>query len=195
MFSQIKTALLVTAVLLLLTGIVYPLAMTGIAQLLFPSKADGSLITRNGRVIGSELIGQNFTGPRYFHPRPSAAGAGYDATASGGSNLGPTSKVLIARVDSLTRALRAENPGAPVPVDLVTASASGLDPEISPAAAEFQAPRVARERGLPVERVRTLIASYTRGPQLGILGEARVNVLLINLALDSVAAPSARSTR
>jgi K+-transporting ATPase ATPase C chain len=185
MFSQLKPAILLTLVLTVLLGIIYPLAITGIAQVLFPSKAHGSLIERGGRVIGSELIGQSFTKPGYFYGRPSAAGAGYDAAASGGSNLGPTSKVLMARIDSMTRALHAQNPAVAVPVELVTTSASGLDPHISPAAAEFQIPRVARERGIPQQAVRTVVARYTEGRDLGFLGEPRVNVLELNLALDS----------
>lgn len=184
MLSQLKPAIILTFVLAAITGLIYPLAVTGVAQLLFPGKADGSLIERNGRVIGSELIGQNFTKPGYFRPRPSAAGAGYDAGASSGSNLGPTSKTLIARIDSLTKVCQSENPRSPVPIDMVTASGSGLDPDITPANAEFQAPRVARERGVSEDAVRAVVKECVEGRQLGVLGEPRVNVLLLNIALD-----------
>lgn len=186
MMAQVKPAIVLALLLTLLTGVIYPLAMTGVSQILFPDRANGSLLTRNGKVIGSELIGQNFSGPAYFRPRPSVAGTGYDATASGGSNLGPTSRVLLDRVDSLTRRLNAENPNVPIPVDMVTTSASGLDPHISPAAAAFQIPRVAHERGISEEEVARIVDRYTEGRQLGFLGEPRVNVLLLNLALDSV---------
>jgi potassium-transporting ATPase KdpC subunit len=183
--EHLRIAVLMTAVTTILLGLAYPLAITGLAQVLFPDKANGQLIRQNGRVIGSRLIGQPFSGPGYFHSRPSAAGNGYDATASGGSNLGPTNRALIDRVTADVAKLEAENPGKPIPVDLVTSSASGLDPDISPAAAEFQVPRVARERGVSEDQLRVLIREHTRGREWGILGELRVNVLELNLALDS----------
>jgi potassium-transporting ATPase KdpC subunit len=181
-----------TVVLTLLTGIVYPVAMVGLAHLLFPHQAEGSLIVRNGQVVGSELIGQNFSSPRYFHPRPSAAGdKGYDAANSSGSNLGPTNKTLIETVRSRVSTLREHEPGinhGGIPADMVTASGSGLDPEISPAAADIQAPRVAKARSLSEVAVRSLISTYTRGRTLGVLGEPGVNVLELNLALDNLGA-------
>ncbi len=182
--KHVRTALLITITTTLLLGVVYPLVVTGAAQLLFPAKANGSLIMKDGQVIGSALIGQTFVSPMYFHGRPSAAGAGYDAASSGGTNLGPTNKKLIDDVSARVAAAQAENPGVPVPVDLVTSSASGLDPHISPAAALFQAPRVARERHVSEDAVRALVMAHVEGRQLGVLGEPRVNVLLLNLALD-----------
>lgn len=184
--KQVYPAIAMTVVLTVLLGVIYPLAVTALAQVIFPSQAAGSLIERDGQVIGSRLIGQPFSGPGYFHSRPSAAGTGYDATASGGTNFGPTSKKLIEEnVKTAAVALREENPDAAIPVDLVTASASGLDPHITPAAAEFQVPRVARERRLKADEVRRLVRAHTEGRQFGFLGEARVNVLELNLALDA----------
>lgn len=187
MKKNLMTAILMTIVTTILLGLVYPLAVTGLSQVLFKDKANGQLIERNGVVVGSKLIGQPFSSPGYFHSRPSAAGAaGYDAGASSGSNLGPTSKKLIDRVKGDVEKLQAENPGKPIPVDLVTTSASGLDPHISPAAAEFQVPRVARERGMSEEEARRVVSEFTEGRQFGFLGEPRVNVLLLNLKLDEI---------
>ncbi len=184
--KNLITAILITIVTTVLLGIVYPLIVTGLAQVIFPHQANGSLIKNQaGEVIGSELIGQPFSSPGYFLPRPSAAGAaGYDAGASSGSNLGPTNEKLIARVKADVEKYSAENPGKPIPVDLVTTSGSGLDPHISPANAQFQLPRVARERGLSQAQVGEIVARYSEGRQFGFLGEPRVNVLLVNLELD-----------
>jgi len=187
MKKNVITAILMTVVTTVLLGIIYPLVVTGISQVLFPDKANGQLITRNGVVVGSRIIGQPFAGAKYFHPRPSAAGNGYDAANSGGSNLGPTNQKLIERVRQDAASLQAENPSAPVPIDLVTTSASGLDPDITPAAAEFQIPRVAKERGMSEEAVRDLVRKCTLPRQLGFLGEPRVNVLELNLMLDETA--------
>ncbi len=181
------TAILMTLVMTILLGLAYPLVVTALAQVLFKDKANGQLIERNGQLVGSRIIGQPFSSPGYFRSRPSAAGAiGYDAGASSGSNLGPTSKKLIDRVKADTEKLQAENPGKPVPVDLVTTSASGLDPHISPAAAEFQVPRVARERGMTEDELRHVVAELTEGRQFGLLGEPRVKVLLLNLKLEEI---------
>lgn len=169
-----------------LFGIIYPLVVTGLAQMMFPKQANGELIVQNGKLVGSHLMGQPFTAPGYFWSRPSAAGsAGYDPTASGGSNLGPTNKMLIDRVNASVQQLQPTNPNTPIPADLVTTSGSGLDPDISPAAADFQVPRVAKERGMGEQDVRALLAKHTKGRQWGLLGEPRVNVLDLNLDLDA----------
>ncbi|HTQ80720.1 MAG TPA: potassium-transporting ATPase subunit KdpC [Thermoanaerobaculia bacterium] len=192
--AQLAPALLLTAVLTVVLGLLYPLAVTGLARLIFPRQAAGSLLWRDGRIVGSRLLGQPFTGPGYFHSRPSAAGsAGYDPTATQGTNLGPTSRKLAEEVRAAAKAAQAANPHRPVPIDLVTSSASGVDPHLSPAAAEFQVPRVARERHLPESLVRQLVAAHTEGRQLGVLGEPRVHLLELNLALlalDAQRAPS-----
>jgi K+-transporting ATPase ATPase C chain len=188
MWDQILPGLRIKLFMTILLGVAYPLAITGICRIIFPRQANGSLITAGDRVIGSELIGQNFTKPEYFHPRPSAAGSGgYDATSSGGSNYGPTNQKLIDRVRASIEAFRKENPDyrEPIPADLLTASASGLDPHISPDSARAQAPRVAKARGVPLDQVNGLIARFIERPDLGLLGEPRINVLKLNLALDS----------
>lgn len=184
MKKDLATAVRMTIATTILLGIIYPLVVTGLAQLLFPRQANGQLIARNGIIVGSSIIGQGFSGPTYFHSRPSSAGTGYDAANSNGSQLGPTNQTLIERVRGDVAAAQADNPGEPVPIDLVTSSASGIDPHITPAAAEFQVGRVAKERGTTVESLRPLVAKHTEGRQLGFLGEARVNVLELNLELD-----------
>jgi K+-transporting ATPase ATPase C chain len=183
--KNLITAVLMTLVTTLLLGVIYPLVVTALAQVIFPDQANGQLIERAGKVIGSRIIGQTFSSPGYFRSRPSAAGTGYDASNSGGTNLGPTNRKLIDAVKSAVDAAKPENPGTPVPIDLVTTSASGLDPHISPAAAAFQVPRVARERGMSVDEIQRLVAAHSLGRQWGFLGEAVVNVLELNLALDA----------
>jgi potassium-transporting ATPase KdpC subunit len=185
MKKNLLIAVLMTIATTILLGLIYPLVVTGLAQVIFPDKANGQLIQQNGQAVGSRLIGQPFGGPGYFHSRPSAAGNGYDASNSGGSNLGPTNQKLVDRFKQDLPRLQAENPGKPVPIDLLTTSASGLDPDITPAGAEFQVPRVARERGMSEDAVRQLIVQHTEGRQLGFLGEPRVNVLTLNLELDA----------
>jgi K+-transporting ATPase ATPase C chain len=200
MLREIRPAIILLLGLTLITGLVYPLAMTASAGVIFPDQAEGSLIERDGKVIGSALIGQEFKSEKYFHGRPSATvapdpndstktlPAPYNAANSGGSNLGPTSKALNDRIKEDVEKLKAENPGSPVPVDLVTTSASGLDPDISPEAALFQVPRVAKARNMPEDRVRQLVTQHTQGRLIGLLGEPRVNVLALNLALDAASA-------
>jgi K+-transporting ATPase ATPase C chain len=182
---NLLTAILMTIVTTLLLGVVYPLVVTGVAQVLFPAKANGQLIERDGKVVGSRIIGQAFSSPGYFRSRPSAAGTGYDAANSAGTNLGPTNKKLVDAVKGAVDATKQENPAVPVPIDLVTSSASGLDPHISPAAANFQISRVARERGISEAEVQRLVSAHSAGRQLGFLGEPVVNVLELNLALDA----------
>ena len=185
MKKNLVTAILMTLATTVLLGIIYPLVVTGLAQVLFPQKANGQLIEANGKVVGSRIIGQAFSGPSYFHSRPSAAGYGYQADNSNGTQYGPTNHQLTDRVKTDAAALQSENPNTPVPIDLVTTSASGLDPDITPAAAAFQVTRVAKARGLSEGDLRSLVGKYTQGRQFGFLGEARVNVLLLNLELDS----------
>jgi len=186
MKKNLITAVLMTLVTTLLFGLLFPMLITGIAQVLFPKQANGELITHNGALVGSKLIGQQFSSAGYFHSRPSGAGTGYDAGNSGSPNLGPTNAALIARVQADADRLQAENPGAAIPMDLLTTSGSGLDPHISPEAAEFQVPRVAKERGLSEDVVREAVRQHTEGRQFGFLGEPRVNVLELNLTLDEI---------
>lgn len=188
MRKNLVTSLLYTFVTAILLGILYPLLMTVLAQAFFHRKANGQMVTVKGEIVGSRIIGQSFDGVGYFHGRPSAAGAnGYDAASSGGSNYGPTNAKYVARVESRVAALQKENPGVPVPIDLVTASGSGLDPDITPAAAAFQVPRIAKARGMAEQTLRRLVAKHTRRRQFGFLGEPRVNVLELNLDLDRTA--------
>jgi K+-transporting ATPase ATPase C chain len=187
MKENIRIAVVMTIVTTIVFGLLYPLAVTGLGQLFFPAKANGQLIEKDGKLVGSRIIGQPFSSERYFHSRPSAAGNGYDpvAPSGGASNLGPTNRLLMDRVKSDAEKLHAENPGAAVPVDLITTSGSGLDPDISPAAAEFQVPRVAHARGLSAAELRSIVAKHTQERQFGFLGEPRVNVLELNLELDA----------
>jgi potassium-transporting ATPase KdpC subunit len=182
--KNLRISILMTIATTILLGVIYPLVVTGLAQVLFHHKANGQLIEKNGTVVGSTIIGQGFSSPGYFHSRPSAAGNGWDAANSGGSNLGPTNQKLIDRVKGDVATAQADNPGTPVPIDLVTTSASGFDPHITPAAAEFQLARVAKERGITVDQLRALVVKHTEDRQFGLLGEARVNVLELNLDLD-----------
>jgi potassium-transporting ATPase KdpC subunit len=186
MKKNLLISVLMTIATTILLGIIYPLVVTGLAQVIFPHKANGQLIQKDGKIVGSSLIGQGFSGTGYFHSRPSAAGVGYDAANSAGSNLGPTNQKLLDRIKGDVAIAQADNPGTPVPIDLVTTSASGFDPHITPAAAEFQSQRIAKERGASVDQVRALVLKHTEGRQLGILGEPRVNVLELNLELDQL---------
>lgn len=185
MKKNLLIAVWFTIVTTIIFGLLYPLTVTGMSQLLFRDRANGQLIEKDGKLVGSRIIGQAFTGPGYFHSRPSAAGTGYDSTASSGSNLGPTNKALIDRVNNDVKRLQTENPSVPVPIDLITASGSGLDPHISPAASDFQIPRVARERRISKGELRAIVARHTEGRQFSFLGEPRVNVLELNLELDA----------
>ena len=184
MKKNLITAILMTIATTILLGLVYPLMVTALAQVIFPKQANGQLIQKDDKTVGSRILGQGFSGPQYFHSRPSAAGVGYDAANSAGSNLGPTNQKLIDRVKGDVASARADNPGQSVPIDLVTTSASGFDPHITPAAAEFQLSRIAKQRGATVEQLRALLAKHTEARQFGVLGEARVNVLELNLELD-----------
>ena len=187
MKRNLLIAIRFTVVTTIVFGLGYPLLVTGLSQWIFPKQANGSLIERNGQIVGSELLGQGFSGDKYFHPRPSNAGNGYDATASGGSNLGPTNQALVTRVQQDVAKWQQENPGMAVPADLVTSSGSGLDPDISPASADFQVARVAKARGISVEQVKAMVAKRIQARQFGILGEPRVNVLELNLDMDASA--------
>lgn len=184
MKKQFIVAVAFTLVTTVIFGLLYPLVVTGLSQLLFPAQANGSLIVKNGQVVGSRLLGQSFSGDKYFHSRPSSAGSGYDPLASGGSNLGPTNQALVSRMEQEVAKWKQENPGTPIPADLVTASGSGLDPDISPASADFQVARIAKARGISAEQLRQAVAKHTQGRQWGVFGEARVNVLELNLDLD-----------
>jgi K+-transporting ATPase ATPase C chain len=184
MKKQLKIAVMYTLATTILFGLIYPLVVTGLSQTLFPKQANGSLIIRGGQVVGSRLLAQGFSGDKYFHPRPSAAGSGYDPLSSGGSNLGPTNQALVTRVEQDVSKLQQEQPGKRVPADMVTTSGSGLDPDISPASADFQLARVAKARGVSEDQIRRIVAKHTQGRQWGIFGEARVNVLELNLELD-----------
>jgi potassium-transporting ATPase KdpC subunit len=184
MKRNLRISIAMTVVTTVIFGLIYPMIVTGLAQVIYPHKANGQLIVKDGKIIGSSIIGQGFTGRKYFHSRPSAAGAGYDAGNSAGSNLGPTNQKLLDRVEGDVTAAHAENPGVPVPIDMVTTSASGFDPHITPANAEFQLPRVAKARGMTIDQLRAVVAKHTEARMFHVLGEARVNVLELNLDLD-----------